>query len=120
CVGIDPDTARYRDEWAKALLGSGLTTAAFGELKEFAARHDDLADAHFLLGKFYFTQRSMKRAVEELDKANSNDSGRAETWSYLAGAKDALGDLAGGTKACERAISLRPDHAGDHLLYASM
>lgn len=119
-VGLDPDSPRIRDEWAKALLGSGLTTAAFGELKEFAARHDESPQAHFLLGKFYFTQRSMRRAAEEFDRTLARQPDNAECWSYLIGARDAQGDTSGALKAAERATALRPDNAGDHLLYASL
>src|SRR5205814_4212660 len=45
-VGVDPDSARLRDEWARALLGSGLTTAAFGQLRQFAGAHPEMADDH--------------------------------------------------------------------------
>ena len=38
-VGFDPESPRLRDEWAKALLGSGLATAAFAELWQFVGSH---------------------------------------------------------------------------------
>lgn len=63
-VSLEPGNARLRDEWTRALLGSGLVTAAFGQLQQFVGTHPDMAEAHLLLGKFYVTQNSMKRAQE--------------------------------------------------------
>ncbi|HZO91530.1 MAG TPA: tetratricopeptide repeat protein [Chthonomonadaceae bacterium] len=119
-VGLDPDSPRLRDEWAKALLGSGLTTAAFGQLREFAGTHPDSAQAHLLLGKFYFTQRSMRRASEELERAVALDPGSGEAWSYLAGARDAMAELQAARQAAQKAVALRPENAADHLMLASL
>ena len=91
-VGIDPDSPRLRDEWTQALLGSGLTTAAFGQLRQFAGSHPQLAEAHLLLGKFYFTQHSMRRASEEFDRTVALEPGNAGAWSLLAGARADLGE----------------------------
>jgi Flp pilus assembly protein TadD len=62
-VGLEPEEPRLRDEWARALLGSGRITAAFGQLREFAGKNPGSAQAHLLLGKFYFTQHSLPRAL---------------------------------------------------------
>jgi tetratricopeptide (TPR) repeat protein len=119
-VGIEPDVPRLRDEWARALLGSGLTTAAFGQLRQFAGTHPQLPEAHLLLGKFYFTQRSMRRASEECQQAISLDPKRGEAWSLLAGAQADLGELEAGRRAAQRAVALRPGSAGDRLVLASL
>jgi tetratricopeptide (TPR) repeat protein len=119
-VGIDPDAPRYRDEWARALLGSGLTTAAFGQLRQFAGTHPDLPEAHLILGKFYLTQRSMRRAQEELEKAVQLAPGSGEGWAYLAAAREALGELEKAFEAALKAVDLRPDNAKDRLLLASL
>jgi tetratricopeptide (TPR) repeat protein len=68
-VGLDPDNPKYRDEWARALLGSGLVTAAFGELRQYVGTHPQSAQAHYLMGKFYVSQRAMDKASDELQKA---------------------------------------------------
>src|SRR5262249_14266802 len=91
-VGLDPDTPRLRDEWARALLGSGLVTAAFGQLQQYAGTHPNLADAHLLLGKFYVNQKSMRRAEEELERAVALNPGLADGWTYLTIAREGLGD----------------------------
>jgi tetratricopeptide (TPR) repeat protein len=119
-VGIDPDTARYRDEWARALLGSGLTTAAFGQLRQFVGTHPNLPEAHVILGKFYLTQRSMRRAQEELEKAVQMAPDSGEGWAYLASAREALGELEKAFEAASKAVELRPDNAKDRLLLASL
>lgn len=119
-VGLDPEEARFRDEWTKALLGSGLTTAAFGQLQQFAGTHPKSAPAHFLLGKFYFTQRSMRRASEEFEQAVTLDADYGEGWAYLAAARQALGELEPARKACARAVQLRPNNAEDRLLNAAL
>lgn len=119
-VGMDPESARLRDEWAKALLGSGLTTAAFGQLRQFAGTHPASADARFILGKFYFTQDSMRRACEELEAAVRLSPARAEAWAYLAGARDALGDLERAREAASRAVARQPRNGGYRLMLASL
>src|SRR5262249_54539311 len=107
-VGLDPESPRLRDEWARALLGSGLTTAAFGELKEYVGSHPNAAPAHLLLGKFYITQQSMRRAMEELERAVTLDPKLGEAWSYLAVACEALEDIQGAQEAVGKAVALRP------------
>jgi uncharacterized protein HemY len=72
-------------------LGSGLTTAAFGQLRQFAGTHPNLPEAHLILGKFYFTQRSMQRAAEELEKAISLDRSRGGGLFLLGGGKRSTG-----------------------------
>ncbi len=119
-VGLDPDTPRLRDEWARALLGSGNTTAAFGELREFAGRHPDLAEAHYILGKFYYTQRSMERASEEFTRAVALKPDYAAAYLYLAGAEDSLRDLAKAWQAASHAVALNPQSAEAHLAFASL
>ncbi|HZO90288.1 MAG TPA: tetratricopeptide repeat protein [Chthonomonadaceae bacterium] len=117
-VGLDPDSPRLRDEWARALLGSGLTTAAFGELRQFAGTHPNSAPAHLLLGKFYVTQNSMRRAIEELNRAVQLDPALPEGWSYLAVAHDALRNYAEAKEAAEKAAALRPNDFGSQLQLA--
>jgi tetratricopeptide (TPR) repeat protein len=119
-VGLDPDTARLRGEWARALLGSGLVTAAFGQLHQFAGTHPDSAPAHLLLGKFYFAQRSLRRAAQELERAAALDPASPEVWSLLANTYRDLNDLPGAERAAARAVSLRPNDAGARLLWAKV
>lgn len=119
-VGLDPDSARLRDEWTRALLGSGLTTAAFGQLTEFAGTHPRSAPAHFLLGKFYLAQNSMRRADEELEQAVTLDPGSAEAWTCLAQAADSLALATRARQAAERAVMLQPKNAGYHAMLAGL
>lgn len=119
-VGLDPDSERLRDEWARALLGSGQVKAAFGELTEFAGTHPRLAEAHRLLGKFYFTQNSMVRARDELRRAVALRPDDADALSYLAGAEDSLKDYPAALQAASRAVALRSNRAADHLIYATL
>ncbi len=119
-VGISPHEPRLRDEWARALLGSGLTTAAFGELREFAGTHPQLAEAHLILGKFYFTERSMQRASEEFTQVIQRDPVNGEAWAFLSAAEQSLGNSERARLAAQQAISFRPNVAEDHLLYATL
>src|SRR5262249_5585727 len=119
-VGLDPSSPRLRDEWARALLGSGLTTAAFGELKEFVGSNPDSGSAHLLLGKFYITQKSMQRAIEEMDRAVALDPALGEAWSYLAVAYDGMDNQQRAREAVQKAIALRPNSADDQLLLATL
>ena len=119
-VGLDPESPRLREEWARALLGSGKTTAAFGELREFAGTHPNVAAAHLLLGKFYYTQRSMKRAAEEFERAIALEPANAQAYLNLAGARDDLRESEAAWKAAVRATELQPDSAEAHLILASL
>ena len=117
-VGLDPDTPRLRDAWMQALLGSGLTTAAFGEVREFAGTHPNSAPAHLILGKFYLSQNSMMRASDELNQAVALDPASGEAWSLLAFAQSGLDHLPEAAAAVERAAALRPENAADRLAMA--
>lgn len=119
-VGISPENPEYRDEWTKSLLGSGLTTAAYGQLREFVARHDKLAEAHLLLGKFYATQNSMKHAKEEMEKTLALNSSIGEAWALLSIAEMNLNNEQSALAAAKKAVELRPGNADDHLLYARL
>ena len=114
-VGLDPDAPRLRDAWMQALLGSGLTTAAFGETREFVGTHETSAPAHLILGKYYASQNSMIRATEELNRAVALDPQSSEAWSLLAVAQSALDHIPEAEAACERAVALRPRNAVDRL-----
>ena len=119
-VGLDPDSVAYRDEWTKALLGSGLTTAAFGNLKEFLATHPTLSEAHLLMGKFYVTQRSMNNAVSELEQAATLKPNDAEAYRYLTIAQESLNNLPQATEAARQTVRLSPKNAEDALRLASL
>lgn len=118
-VGLDPDSPRLRDEWARALVGSGLITAAFGELRQFAGTHPNSAPAHLLLGKFYVAQNSMNRAVEELSRAVQIDPSLREGWSYLVAAYDSLRNYPQANAAAEKAAALRPNDFTSQLHLAT-
>jgi tetratricopeptide (TPR) repeat protein len=119
-VGLDPETPRLRDEWTRALLGSGLTTAAFGQLREYAGTHPHSAPAHLILGKFYVTQHSMRRASEELERAVVLDPRLAEGWTYLTIAQEGLNNLGPAVEAGAKAVALRPDDVGNRLRLADL
>lgn len=119
-VGLDPDDPRAREEWTRALLGSGLVKAAFGNLREFAGTRPNDADAHILLGKFYITQRSMARAVEELERAIQIRADSDEAWAHLAGARESLGERQAALRAAERAVALNGNRASHRLQLAGL
>ena len=119
-VGLDMESAPLREEWARALLGSGKTTAAFDELKQFVGTHPGLAAAHLLIAKIYYTQRSMSHAKDELDRAIALEPHNLEAHLYLAGANDSLHDLEGARQAAATATDLQPDSAAAHLVLASL
>ena len=114
-VGLDPDAPRLRDAWMQALLGSGLTTAAFGETREFVGTHPDSAQAHLIFGKFYVTQDSLVRATQELTRAVTLDPSLGEGWSLLAVAQTGLDHITEAEAAARRAVALRPRSAPDRL-----
>ena len=119
-VGFDLDSPRLRDEWARALLGSGLATAAFLELRQFVGRHPDSAAGHFALGKYYYTQNSFGHAQQELERSVALDSRQAEAWMFLSESSDGLDDKKRAAQAAARAVALEPRGGQYHLLLASL
>ncbi|MDX1931249.1 MAG: tetratricopeptide repeat protein, partial [Capsulimonadales bacterium] len=111
-VGLDPESARLRDEWTRAQLGSGRTSDAFNQLRQFVGTHPRSALAHLALGKFYFAQNSMQRAREEFSVAVSLDSKHAEGWAYLSQAATQLELPNEPLEAARKAVALAPDNAG--------
>src|SRR5262245_32680415 len=89
-VGLDPESPRLRDEWTRALLGTGHVTEAFTQLRQFVGTHPDSASAHLILGKFYFAQQSMQRAREEFERTTTLAPDDAEAWAYLSQAANQL------------------------------
>lgn len=119
-VGQEPYSARLRDQWAQALLGSGLTTAAFGELKEFVGRRPDSAEANLLMGKFYITQHSNEKGMEYLNTAVHLQPDLAEAWSYLASAQQDMDELDAARNSAQHAVNLKPDNADYRLSLATL
>lgn len=119
-VLLDPETPRLRDEWARALLGDGRTTVAFGQLRQFAGTNPRSAPAHLILGKFYLTQRSLERAEEELERAVKLAPSLAEGWSHLASTRLALKKIEKAHAAAETAVRLKPDNQANHLMLAAL
>ena len=117
-VGISPENPKYRDEWARALLGKGVTSAAYGQLREFVGKHDSMPEAHLILGKFYVTQKSMQHAKEELDRTVQLNPQSGEAYALLSIAESSLGNEQKARDASKRAVELRPDNANDHLNYS--
>lgn len=117
-AGIDPDAARVRDEWARALLASGHVSEAFGELRQYEGTHPRSAQAHLLVGKFYATEQNYEAARIALEASVKRGLDTAEVWSLLAHVRIKLGNNGGAQEALARALRLRPDSADDHLQLA--
>jgi tetratricopeptide (TPR) repeat protein len=119
-AALDPDSARTRDAWASALLGTGRVTDAFNQLRQFVGTHPESAPGHRALGRFYFTQRAMQRAREEFERTVAIDPSDAAAWAYLSQAADQLAVANRPREAALKAVELAPKNAGYHLLLASL
>jgi len=119
-AGLDPDSARIRDEWTKAQLACGEVSLAYGQLHQFAAAHPRSAEAQLLLGKYYITEQQFEQAGKALEDSVGKDAGSAEAWSLLAHARIKLGNNGGAQVALEHALRLNPSAALDHLQLASL
>ncbi len=119
-VGIDPDSPRLRDEWARSQLGTGAVTEAFNQLHQFTGAHPNSSPGHTNLGKFYFTLKSLQRSREELEKAVALDPANAEAWAYLSQATGQLNVPERPLEAARKAVELAPKVAGYRLLLASL
>jgi len=119
-AGLDPDGARQREEWARALLGVGQVSAAFVELRQYIGTHQRCGPGHLALGKFYMIQRALARAEEECATAAQLMPEDGEAWSYLAAARSNLNNPSGALPAAQKAVALRPDDVNDRLLLASI
>ncbi len=117
-AGFDPDSPRIREAWAQALLGSGQLSAAFGQLKQFIGTHPQLAEAHYLLGSYYITQKAWQLAQPALEKAVALRPRYGQALSLLANACLQQQQLDRGRGYLERALQVRPYAALDHLQLA--
>jgi Flp pilus assembly protein TadD len=114
-VGLAPGRGDLRDEWAKAQMGAGHVTEAYGQLREFAAANPNAVAPPFLLGKFYITQQSYTQARQELEKAVVRNPKNGEAWSLLAHCQIKLDDYGRAEEALKKAVALRPKNADNHL-----
>ncbi|HEV2471913.1 MAG TPA: tetratricopeptide repeat protein, partial [Chthonomonadales bacterium] len=119
-AGLEPDDGPVRDEWARALLQTGQVTRAFGELRQYLGTHPGSAEAHYLIGKFYFTEGSLAPARSALQEAVRLDAGSGQAWSLLAQALIKTSDTGGAEAAVRKALAIRPDSAEDHVQLASL
>jgi tetratricopeptide (TPR) repeat protein len=119
-AGLDPDAPQQREEWARALLGTGQVTAAFVELRQFVGTHPRSEQGHLALGKFYVIQRALMRAEEEFTTATQLEPNNGEAWSFLAMAHSNLDDAAGALPAAEKSVGFRPRNVDDRLVLASV
>ncbi len=117
-VGLDPDTSELREEWARALLGSGRVSIAFVELRQFVGTHPRSGKGHIALGKFYLAQHTLESAITELQQAATLEPSNGEAWSYLGTAKLGNNDAAGARPAAEKAAALLPQSGPDQLQLA--
>ncbi len=117
---LSPDQARIREEWMRALLGTGDAADAYAELKQFADFYPQRASAHRMLGQFLVTQHSMRKAHDELSQAVKLDATDRVAWLLLAAARDDVADPQGAIQAEERAIALDRTHSGDHLYLGTL
>lgn len=117
-AGLDPHSARIRDEWAQALLGHGRVSIAFGILKQYLATHPNAAQPQLLLGKFYMTREDWEQAASALQAAARLDPGSGEADSLLAQTQIKMGQYGAAQDSLSRALKLRPGSAYDHLQLA--
>lgn len=115
-----PDSARIRDEWAKALLAQGNLTAAFNILTQYTRIYPQVAEGHLSLARFYVSQNAMRRGGEELELALRLNPELGEAWYYLAVVRDHGGDQAAALTAIRKAVALRPESAPDFALLGEL
>jgi tetratricopeptide (TPR) repeat protein len=117
-AGLDPDSASIRDEWIKALMGSGRVSIAFGILRQFMATHPNAPEPPLLLGKFYVSREEWPPALRALETAVKLAPQNAEAWSLLAHTRIKMGRYADAQAALAKAIELDPKDANNHLQLA--
>ena len=117
-VGLDLDYAPARDEWAKAMLGTGQATNAYGQLKEFLASHPQSADAHFFVARFYVTEDKIVQAQKLLEETVALDPRYTQAWAILAPIYIKQGNKKLALDALGKTLTLDPDNAAAHLQLA--
>ncbi len=110
---LDQNSVRLRSEWTKALLATGMVTSAFNQLKQFEGTHPHIADSHFLLGRFYYTQHALQLCKVEMQQAVAINPQSARSWAYLSAAEAQLKQPKQALRAALRAVELdqsQPDY----------
>ena len=119
-VSLDPSSPRLREQWTRSLLATGKVSVAYGQLTEFVATHPKLAAAHYLLGTFHYTQKSIEAARMSLEKAVALEPNYPQALSMLANVQIQLGEKTQAQSILRRALALRPNAALDHLQLATL
>lgn len=114
----DPTDARIRDAWAQSLLGTGRSTQALAQLKQFAASRPGDAHPFLLLGKLHATLGADAPAQEALEQATRLDANSAEAWALLGDVYYRRAREFEAEAALCRAIALSPTFAAAHLSLA--
>jgi tetratricopeptide (TPR) repeat protein len=117
-AGLDPDSAAIRDEWARALMGHGRVSIAYGILRQFMGSHPHAPDPPLLLGKFYVSREEWAPALRALNQAAKLNPANREVWSLLAHAQIKMGLYGDAQKALQNAIERNPDDPDNHLQLA--
>ena len=115
-----PDSARIRDEWAKALIGQGNITGGFNVLTQFSKTYPNDPEGHLSLARFYVSQNATGRAGEELKLALTQNPALGEAWFLQAVVSEHGGDQAAALKSIREAVARRPESAPDHALLSSL
>ena len=115
-----PDSARIRDAWARALIGQGNITGGFNVLTQFSKAYPNDAEGHLSLARFYVSQNSTARAGEELKLALTYNPSLGEAWFLKAVVSEHGGDQAAALSAIREAVALRPENAPDQAMLSSL
>ena len=119
-VGLNPDDANARDEWAKAMLGTGQATQAYAQLKQYLAAHPRSPDAHFFVARYFVTQDKILQAQKLLEETVALDPDYTRAWAILGPIYIKQGSKKLAQSALEKTLLLDPDQAQSHLQLAVM
>ncbi len=117
-VGLEPNDAQMRDEWTKAMLGTGQATQAYAQLKQYLAANPNSADAHFLVARYYVTQDKIIQAQKLLEETVALDPKYTRAWAILAPIYIKQGNKKLALTALEKTLALDPNQSGSHLQLA--
>ena len=117
-VGLEPNDAQMRDEWTKAMLGTGQATQAYAQLKQYLAANPNSADAHFLVARYYVTQDKIIQAQKLLEETVALDPKYTRAWAILAPIYIKQGNKKLALTALETTLKLDPNQPGSHLQLA--
>ena len=117
-VGLDPQSAALRLEYADLLMMAGNSSQALQECRNAIEIDPHFSRAHLMLGQMYYRARQMDEALQSFEQANRLNPGEYEGFYYAGSLYMEEREWEKAAQAFSEVIRLRPDALRAYTLKA--